>query len=185
MLLSNKLNVCTFSIIPYDAKFDYNHDLSIMTKAIRALPPPPLSPDEQQMEPEILDKYRKLYRLYFINVYKKYKPDNLFKVERIMQKYSNSALHLELVYGRMIKKYNVDPQDRQPLILELELNLISFNEDETISLRESFIGKLTYGFLKDLLNNERDYTFIVVLTFGWWLKMTLGFEVENNEKLLK
>eukprot|EP01084_Bolivina_argentea_P299114 515573_1 len=123
VLLTDKLNFGCFNIIPYDDQYDETQSLPIMKKAIRSLPPIPAAAACQAiMSKETLDQYKVLYRKYFTDLYLKYAPDKVAKIENLMTKYSDSLQQLQNLYDKLIKKYEVKAEDIQPLVSEQQIN---------------------------------------------------------------
>eukprot|EP01084_Bolivina_argentea_P089016 160710_1 len=84
------------------------------------------------MSTELLNKYKMLYRNYFNELYKKYAPDKINKVDGLMQKYSDSYGQLQALYEKAINKYKVNPNDIKPLITPKEMEQIEFDQNGNI-----------------------------------------------------
>merc|ERR550525_1408165 len=68
---------------------------------------------------DVLDKFIAMYRGYFQRIYAKYAPDQAFKVERLFTKYADTPKQFPVLYGKLLIKYKVHPQDvEQTVTLE-------------------------------------------------------------------
>ena len=132
---SNKLNIDFNGIGPDvpDSEWNYTQSLPMMKSAARSLPPiPERIVTAHVLAPELLNKFRTLYRGYFHRLYHKYAPDKVQKVDTIMKKYGNTLAQLQATYDRATRKYQVKEHDIERKVTVNEMKAMDITEDGRI-----------------------------------------------------